>query len=222
LSINWQDVLTTLVTTVGGGGVLLAAFAWLTKAIITDRLARDAEDFKTRLQANADAEIERLKSSLQMQNLEHQVRFSKLHERRAEVIAEVYARLVTLFHQGRLFVVSSGWAKEGQEANFAKIHQTLRDFLSFVEKNRIYIPIAACGLLDNITSTMHSAVINVGVYGGVEYPNEETRNEINDVFMKAFKTFEEEIPEAKKALDRKFREILGDDPPEETHDHPND
>ncbi len=216
MSINWQDVLTTLVATVGGGGVLLAAAAWLTKAIISDELARDTEAFKVRLKADADAEIERLKGSLQIQNLEHQVRFSKLHERRAEVIAEVYARLATVFRQGRLFVISGGWVKEGQKANFAKIDQTMQEFVSFVEKNRIYIPLAACGLLDNITRTMHKAVIEVGVWGGIEYPNAKTQAESKDVLTRVFEAFEKDIPEAKQALDREFRAILGDDPPEVT------
>jgi hypothetical protein len=41
---------------------------------------------------NPDAEIERLKTSLQMTALEHQVRFSKLHEKRAKVIADLYCQ----------------------------------------------------------------------------------------------------------------------------------
>jgi hypothetical protein len=87
--VNWQEVITTLGATVGAGGVLLAASAWLMKTVLTDKFAREAEAFKSRLKAEADIEIERLKSSLQMTAIEHQVRFSKLHERRAELIAEL-------------------------------------------------------------------------------------------------------------------------------------
>jgi hypothetical protein len=58
MSINWQDVITAIGTTVGGGGVLVGAAAWLAKRIITDRMAREAELFKSRLQTDANAEIE--------------------------------------------------------------------------------------------------------------------------------------------------------------------
>jgi hypothetical protein len=102
MSINWQDVIVTVFTTIGGGTVLLGAAAYVIKTALTQRLLLDAEGFKAQLKASADAEIERLKVSLQMSALEHEVRFSKLHEKRAEVIAELYGRLVeisTLVHQ---------------------------------------------------------------------------------------------------------------------------
>jgi hypothetical protein len=37
--------------------------------------------FKTRIRADADIEIERVKNSLQIVAIEHQVRFAKLHEK---------------------------------------------------------------------------------------------------------------------------------------------
>jgi hypothetical protein len=33
MSINWQDIITTFIATVGGGGVLLAAAAWLIRVL---------------------------------------------------------------------------------------------------------------------------------------------------------------------------------------------
>jgi len=96
MTINWQDVIVTVFSTIGGGAVLLGAAAYLIKAALTQRLLLDAEMFKGQLKASADAEIERLKVSLQMSALEHEVRFSKLHEKRAEVIAELYGRLVEI------------------------------------------------------------------------------------------------------------------------------
>ena len=97
MNIDWQEVLTNVFATVGGGGVVLGAAGWLTKKLIDSQLARETEAFKIRLQGDANVEVERLKSSLQMTTLEHQVRFSKLHEKRAEVIAEVYAKLADVY-----------------------------------------------------------------------------------------------------------------------------
>jgi hypothetical protein len=54
---------------------------------------KDAEAFKADLKRNSDMEIERLKSTLQMAAIEHQVRFSKLHEERVEIIGKL-SRLI--------------------------------------------------------------------------------------------------------------------------------
>jgi hypothetical protein len=64
MSINWQQIITTFVATVGGGGVLLGVVGWLIKTLISNRLARDAEKFTIEMKASADAEIERVKSFL--------------------------------------------------------------------------------------------------------------------------------------------------------------
>jgi hypothetical protein len=89
MSINWQDVITSLAVATGGGLVLVGAWAWLIKTAIPHKLATEADTFKTRIKADADIEIERLKSSLQIVATEHQVRFTKLHEKRAEIIADL-------------------------------------------------------------------------------------------------------------------------------------
>ncbi len=96
MTINWQEIITTLGVTTSVGVPLLGAAAWLIKTVLNQGLARDAEVFRTQLRADADKEIERLKNSLQMVAVEHQVRFSKLHEKRAEIMAELYKRLATL------------------------------------------------------------------------------------------------------------------------------
>jgi hypothetical protein len=120
--------------TTGGGAVLLGAAAWLIKTVLNDRLARDAEGFKAQLKADADKEIETLKSSLQMVAVEHQVRFSNLHEKRAEVIAELYKRLVGAYWHGRSFVFTSENNRSpSQQEEFVKIQKEMNElFFSLI------------------------------------------------------------------------------------------
>jgi len=59
-------------------GILLGAVAWLSKILVSQQLARDLEKFKRELAIEASRD---------------RIRFGKLHERRAEVIEEVYKRL---------------------------------------------------------------------------------------------------------------------------------
>jgi hypothetical protein len=51
-------------------------------------MQRDSKRFEFELKAKADATIERLRSDLQIRTIEHQVRFARLHEKQATVIAE--------------------------------------------------------------------------------------------------------------------------------------
>ena len=57
MSINWQEVFVTIGTTVGGGAVLLAIAAWLIRTVLSHKLTRDLESFKSSLKANGDVEL---------------------------------------------------------------------------------------------------------------------------------------------------------------------
>ena len=208
--INWQDVVTNVLTTVGGGGVVLAAAAWLIKAGLTEKLARESEAFKTRLKADADIEIEHLKSSLQIITLEHEVRFSKLHEKRGEVIAELYARMVRLFWNTRRFVLTSeSGGQPSQQEEYARSTTDIFDFAVFAETNQIYLSDQVYASLDRFIDHVKRAVIKAGVYGRIQCPSEPERRQIEAAFTIAYEAFDKEIPAAKMALEREFRAILG-------------
>ena len=209
MAINWQDI----ITTVGGQGTFLLVAAWLIRTVLTDRLSRDADAFKARLKADADAEIERLKSSLQLIAVEHQVRFSKLHEKRAEVIAELYERLVDSFWVGSHFMLTG--ASPGEQDRREKYNKTLErinEFALFVDTHRIYLPEGICTLLDQYVDDVRKTVIPVGVWGTMPFPNEETHRQWVNATMKAFLDFENKIPAARRTLESEFRTILGDPP----------
>jgi hypothetical protein len=66
---------------------VLAVLGFLGKSLLEKLLARNTARFESDLKAKADAAIEHLKTGLQLKTIEHQVSFSRLHERRAAVIA---------------------------------------------------------------------------------------------------------------------------------------
>lgn len=72
----WQSILLAI----GGNTVLLAVLAFVAKSLFEKVLTRDTKKFESDLKAKSDAEIERLKNQLQIRSIEHQVRFSRLHE----------------------------------------------------------------------------------------------------------------------------------------------
>src|SRR5260370_12879491 len=143
----------------GGTAVILAIVAWLLKTALQEWIARGAEAFKTHLKADADIEIERLKNSLQIVATEHQVRFSKLHEKRAEVIGELYKKLTNVNLRGERFVITAeNNPTPHKEKEFADMREELREVFIFVEQHRIYLPDSVCTFLDTPPAHLTSTV----------------------------------------------------------------
>jgi len=213
MAINWQDLLTSIGTTLASGTVVLGAAAWLAKTLLSDRLTRQAESFKIQLKADADTANERLKNSLQMMALEHQVRFSKLHEKRAEVIGELYARLIEVEKGYGRFVLVDGYERDAEKQGEAR-HKTddaMYEMSLFIEKHRIYLPAGVCASLKAFLDIMWNNAIHVGVYGevGGTYATPETARERREAFRKATEALQKEIPAARTALEDEFRKLLG-------------
>jgi len=209
MSVNWQELLTTVSST----GVIVSAMAYLAKEALTHRLSRDSDEFKSRLQSTADAEIERLKNSLKITELEHQIRFSKLHQDRAEVIAEVYKRLVEdVFWAGKNYISNGPFISDEQDRQreFNKTRERFHDFAVYVEIHRIYLPENICTLLDKFIDDVRKIVNPVGVWSNIPFPNETTHQGRDEAIMGAFTAFQDDVPLARKALESEFRAMLGD------------
>ena len=210
MSINWQDVITNLAVVTGGGTVLVGASAWLMKTAITHRLETDADKFRIKIKADADIEIERWKSSLQIVAIEHQVRFTKLHEKRAEIIADLYKRLIDLHRHAEFFVVTrENNPDPAKDEEFRKLQQEMADFRKFYEQHQIYLPLGLCTALEGLVGQITGNVWAAGIFGRIQYPNERVLQQSEDAFTKGYAAFEEKIPAARKALESEFRKILG-------------
>lgn len=202
MAIDWPDVIKTL----GGDTILLGAVAWLIKTFISSRLTREVEQFKAHLKTNADTEIERLKSSLQMIALEHQVRFSKLHERRAELIAELYELLLDTESVARKFIFIE--TRDKKEAAAAK--SKVFELYDFIQKHRLYLPNSVCRSLDNFEGNLRRSVLFVSSYWtDIEFPNDQTIRDQNEVMLAACNALETDLPTLRKVLEEECRKLLG-------------
>jgi len=167
--------------------------------------------FKAQLKADADAKIEELKSSLQMAALEHQVRFSNLHEKRAQLIADLYERLVDVFWVGQHFVITGAFTDraDGGPTQYNNAVQKILDFTHFFDIHRIYLPSGICTLLTEFIDKVRRQVIRVGVYGPIDPLSDQSYKERNEAIMAAYVAFDQDIPATRIALEEEFRAILG-------------
>src|SRR4051812_19160277 len=96
----WQSLLVA----VGGNAALLLVLAFLGRSLLSVLLAKDVEEFKAKLQADSQTTMVKLQADLQQTAVEHEVRFSRLHEKRARVLAELYKLLVVANWEADNFV----------------------------------------------------------------------------------------------------------------------
>jgi len=206
--MSTSEIITIIVSTLGGSGVVLVAVAWIVKSIINHALSKNIEEFKLNLQNQSQQEILRLQSSLQLHEFEHQVRFSQLHERLAQATIEVYDKLRCLYSEVRDTVafITTDSRPPGEKTQALQKAETA--FADYYYRHKILFPKE---LTDSIDA-FHSLLRNVirkdqqSARAGQANPEnsrwEELRAEVD-------KLVDEKLPSVFDSLELHFRGILG-------------
>ncbi len=202
----WQSLLLAF----GGNAALLLVLAWLARSFGSQLLAKDLEKFKATLASASSDASERLKHELQMVSLEHQVRFSKLHERRAEVITALYALLVEVQWAGQSLVSIAEFGGEPpKKEKYVTAMNKSAEFFRYFDKNRIFLPEPVCQQIEEFLRGMRSRVIQFGVYSQTdEHAPEHVIKAKLDIWIKASDYFDKEVPIARRALESELRNML--------------
>ena len=151
-----------MMTAIAGSAVLFGAVAWLARSIIIHFPSKDLENFKLNLQRESQQELLRLQSSLQLFEFEHQVRFSRLHERRAEIISEIYRKVVELYRTAFTFVTYyQGCAKPNKEELLSRLWKAADEFKDYFESHRIYFTQDTCSIIDRLNEALSNACSNL-------------------------------------------------------------
>lgn len=233
----YADILRTL----GGMAILVAALAWLSKTLLTAFLSKDLERFKSDLQASSQISVESFKASLQLEAQRHAVTYSALHSKRAELVAELYSRIVELYRgvlelskelgarEARADEYSKSGAQESEpwellpgihtlsqseESKATSLHSAYRDFVQFYTEKKIYFSPEVCNLIDSFAT--------LAGYMGVMYQNVALRDEdnqpfVNPIVLSAWEKSGDKIPALLAAVENEFRGLLGVNPSGLTH-----
>jgi hypothetical protein len=185
-----SEIITLIISSIGGSAVLFAAVAWLARSVVKHFLDRDLANFKLKLERAS---------------YEHQIRFSKLHEIRAQIIAELYGRLFE-FHWA-----VCGFLRDFHKANHdAKRIQDLDiksyDFKDYFDKHRIHFTENICHKVDELVNALYSAYVPLQAIGSdSDRYDKQSRQDWN----KCAKIVQEKYPEIMESLESDFRKILG-------------
>ena len=128
----------------GGNVIFLAAVAFLGRTIITHWLDKDLDRFRTELEHSASRQLETLKSRLQIAANEHAILLTKLQERRAEVIGELYGQISEGVRELTSYVRPLQLAgEEGRAAKAAAARTSLMTALHSFEDKQIWLTMAS-------------------------------------------------------------------------------
>lgn len=203
----WQSIVAAIL----GNAVVLAVLGWLAKALMEKLIQRDTKRFETELKAKADATIEQLKSDLQIRTIEHQVRFSRLHEKRATVIADLNALIVEALWEAESFLSPMEWTGEPDKREKHQITMgKLVDLFRYFDKHRIYLPDPLCSVVDTLVTDVRTHVIRFGTYLTWDDKSlqEQTRKEKHEVWMAGWDAIKNQVPVVRKQLEDEFRALL--------------
>jgi hypothetical protein len=200
--MNWLALLQNLGTFAIASGLLI----WAIKTLVSQSLARDIETFKADLKKAHDAEIELLKSDLRIASFRYQTRFARLHETRAEIIAELYKHLVQAEDAIRsLLLRDTGGDLPGlaDDKEIEKLQTTtgnrIWELERFFEERRLYFDEELCGMMN----------LHIGNFGEAWLSGSPTA--LPNERGKYFEELAGDIRKMRHAIELRMREMLGVD-----------
>ena len=204
----WQ----TIIAAILGNAAALAVLGWLGKSILEKLLQRDSKRFELDLKSKADTAIEQFKSDLQLRTIEHQIRFAKLHEKRASVIADLNGHLAEVLWEAENVLSPIRWQGEPTEREKYQAAMTKSvEFFRYFDKHKIYLPAELCSSIDQLVREVRAHILGFGVYLTWEDDAllEHTRKEKSDVLLEGWKLLKEKVPAVRGKLEDEFRLLLG-------------
>ena len=156
-----------------------------------------------------DRKFEKLKHNLRTLAFEHEVKFTALHEKRAEAITEIYQLLISVKVKAERaqtptprFVGSDD--EPVPDTRGDESYQAYLDLKEFYLKNRLYFTPSQCNKLDEITK-------QIGTLSASTYPHQQIISDegLRELVKKRAKIAKEAIPPLLADLEGEFRKMLG-------------
>jgi hypothetical protein len=202
-----------------GSCTIIGILGFLGKAFINNWFSRKSASHQDNLnqnlelfKANIQNKAELFRAEIQREALEHQVKYSKLHNDRAETIRELYCKIDRMERSMRdLFNV---FELAGDNSKRDKMGVAVKDFndtMDYYSINRIFFSEETCSIIESLRDEINLIYHEFTGYdihlGLSEIP--EVRNEQRQVWKDCWNTMKEKVPQIKRDLENDFRKQLG-------------
>ncbi len=155
----------------------------------------------------------KIQNELRAEAFEHETRFASLHDRRADIIAELYRLMavaqerIAAAAQPRIAAPKIVGMPESRDTLGSQAYAAYEEFETYVNRNRLYLTKDQAEMADEIVAFMRSAALAARFLRieGIEDINEEFRAKRREELDKVM----EQLPEAEEKLEDSLRELIG-------------
>jgi hypothetical protein len=193
--MNWLQLLINLVVT----GILLYVF----QRVIDERSAKRLEKFKAELQSTT---------------FEGETKFTKLHETRVHVLAELYKKLSHISNKLSYLKLSVESEDSGKDIldKIENLSTLINDFQAYFEDNRLSLPQHLCNQLyefflhslDTWINLSH-AFVKTELAKRVKKDSKTYIEDSKRLIIKASSEIDEELTPLIGEIEKEFRTLLG-------------
>lgn len=194
---------------IGGSAFLLGAVAWIIKSLVSQFLAKDLDNYKAQIQFNNQIELTKIKSEIEKISFEHQIVFSRLHEKRAEILADLYASIVELYELSTLFVRYAIFEeKDSRKDKLKELRNAVIKFRNIYEPNMIFFTETVCAKIKKLDKEL-SAPVSKLVHHLEIYEQNDDIGPVRQAWEDGQAQIEQIVFEIKNEIEMEFRNILG-------------
>lgn len=201
------EVVTELGKILGGAGILVAALTYLAKKLLTQWMDKDVEKHKATLQAQNAIGVEKLRSDLRQQSLEHEVKYRRNDEKVADHLHGTYKRLLCFYECicSYVKIIESDEAPKNEKLD--ETQKASKEFWDYFLPNRLYIPPTLFrktkAFAEKLTSITNDFTKNL--------KRERDGRDVEDIhfWSKAFSEINEEQGSVFSSLVEEFQKRLG-------------
>jgi len=191
-NLDWQEISKIIFTAVASA-IFTGVLAFAAQRYIEKWFSRRLEKFKVDLQLGA---------------FEHQTRFTKLHEKRAEVIAELYLRLVKTQRcfTSMLDPLPAEFSGDPRVERIKVARDIANNFLEYFDTHQLFLDPALCAKLSRLSQEFSEIYITF-----VMAQSDPTGSSaVHKAWSDGIDKLNKEIPKLRDEIEVIFRKMLGD------------
>ncbi len=210
-----EEFVLAVLSSTAASTILVGGLAWLNRSWLSERLkqsiqaeySQKLETHKAQLKGQNALEMERLRASLRVAAAERSVKFSRLHEKRADVVAETYRLLhetyTAVCDYTKVFEPAGGAPRDERRRTAAAAHEELR---KYYPPKLIFLPEALAAQVEHIDRELVSSFNRFAIMVEGDGAENRTRE-----WFEVSSHLQNEIKETLAQLANEFRSALGDE-----------
>lgn len=180
--------------------------AYLKKSAENKAVKENLENLKQQLKETTKI-TEDIRSEISQKNTEHQIKYSIYHQKRIEVITDLYEMLLDIEVNATNYIMRADF-DEGETEDFLSSKKSIHDFLHYANRNMMWVPEELYDMFDGVLKKINSSVFQTFVYISKQYATQKTVNLSTQKSDEAIKVLSEDVPMVKEEILKSIRKIL--------------